>query len=798
MPPQRLPVVNADDGTWGNIIRQYLMKEHYNDDTNNAANGGHHKITVRAGTAAAGTAPLKFTTGTLLTTPEAGAIEFNGDNLYFTQTTGPTRKRLATYDETGGTGDIYYRNSSGYFTRLAAGSAGDFLTIASGIPSWTATIVSKAIGITNTVTVLDTNFTVQDNTDNTKQLKFELSGLGTNTTSTLTVPNSSGTMYITGGTDVSVADGGTGRSTNTTAYGIIAAGTTATGAMQTIAPGTAGHFLRSAGGSALASFAAISIADMTGTTAQFNTALTDGDFATQAGTETLSAKTLTAPRIVNNGFIADANGNELIVAGTTASAVNEIKVTNAATGAGPTIAAQGGDANVDLNINIKGTGHVNVNSELDMTNHRVMNVLWPTVDSDAATKGYVDYSSVPIADNGVLYRPTGTSLNTVSPESWQFTHMPHLFNDIAYNNIRGGSVIFRRNGATIIPGSEENLFTPDTLACTLEIVNASDIFQIEVTMCRGFDWTSQFGLVQHPSYRAKDIIIERYNTVTALWTTIESATDQLSGVYRTMASGWGGSNSVTKLRFTLSDFTIPAGEYLRVTNVFALSYDSSLLSGSFLPLGGGTMYGQISNTTNPTSADHLARKGYIDTGLAAKANTSHTHTASQVSDSSAVGRSVLAAADAAAARTAIGAGTGNGDVTISGTQTLTNKTLDTTTQLTIFDANLTLQDEVDPTKTVKLTLDLLSTGRAINLRVPNVASGNHTLVTLNSAATLQSKTMSGLDNTFSDIPVSALGTGRVTGSNNGTAANLTLWKGTNAQYVALGTYDANTIYVVTT
>ena len=285
MPPQRLPLVNADDGTWGDIIRQYLMKEHFNDDTNNAANGGHHKVTIRAGTASAGTAPLKFTTGTLLTTPEAGAIEFNGDVLYFTQTTGPTRKRLAAYDETGANGDIFYRNSSGNLTRLAAGTAGDFLTIASGIPSWTASIVSKAIGNTNTVTVLDTNFTVQDNGDNTKQLKFELSGLTTNSTSTLTIPNSSGTIYITGGTDVSVADGGTGRSTNTTAYGIIAAGTTATGAMQTIAPGTSGHFLKSAGGSALASFAAISAADITGTTAQFNTALTDGDFATIAGTE---------------------------------------------------------------------------------------------------------------------------------------------------------------------------------------------------------------------------------------------------------------------------------------------------------------------------------------------------------------------------------------------------------------------------------------------------------------------------------------------------------------------------------
>jgi len=53
-----------------------------------------------------------------------------------------------------------------------------------------------------------------------------------------------------------VNKGGTGRATSTTAYGIIAAGTTATGAHQTISPGTSGHILKSNGASALPSFSA--------------------------------------------------------------------------------------------------------------------------------------------------------------------------------------------------------------------------------------------------------------------------------------------------------------------------------------------------------------------------------------------------------------------------------------------------------------------------------------------------------------------------------------------------------------
>lgn len=52
-------------------------------------------------------------------------------------------------------------------------------------------------------------------------------------------------------TDIAVADGGTGRSTSTTAYGLLAAGTTATGAHQTLAAGATTEILVGGGASAL-------------------------------------------------------------------------------------------------------------------------------------------------------------------------------------------------------------------------------------------------------------------------------------------------------------------------------------------------------------------------------------------------------------------------------------------------------------------------------------------------------------------------------------------------------------------
>ena len=57
-------------------------------------------------------------------------------------------------------------------------------------------------------------------------------------------------------------------------------------------------------------------------------------------------------------FIADENGNEQIIFQTTSSAVNQIDVTNAATGNGPEISATGGDTNIDLKLTPKGTGKV--------------------------------------------------------------------------------------------------------------------------------------------------------------------------------------------------------------------------------------------------------------------------------------------------------------------------------------------------------------------------------------------------------------------------------------------------------
>ena len=83
------------------------------------------------------------------------------------------------------------------------------------------------------------------------------------------------------------------------------------------------------------------------------TNIVDTGTVSETGVQTLTNKTLTTPVIAQ---INDANGNEELKFTTTASAVNEITITNAATGNRPDIAVTGGDTNIGLSITTKGTG----------------------------------------------------------------------------------------------------------------------------------------------------------------------------------------------------------------------------------------------------------------------------------------------------------------------------------------------------------------------------------------------------------------------------------------------------------
>jgi hypothetical protein len=113
----------------------------------------------------------------------------------------------------------------------------------------------------------------------------------------------------------------------------------------------------------------------TGTSAVTTKTNPSGAFVGDTDTQTVSNKTYTRPKIVDTGSIDDENGNEQIKFSTTASAVNEVSVKNAATGNAPQLQATGGDTNIDLKLVAKGTGKVNIDASYGAI----------TTDTDGAT-----------------------------------------------------------------------------------------------------------------------------------------------------------------------------------------------------------------------------------------------------------------------------------------------------------------------------------------------------------------------------------------------------------------------------
>ena len=85
-----------------------------------------------------------------------------------------------------------------------------------------------------------------------------------------------------------------------------------------------------------------------------DTGFAAGD-VTLAGTQTLTNKTLTTPKIGTS--ILDTGGNELMKIAVTGSAENEFTMAAGASGNGPTLSSTGStDTNIDININPGGTG----------------------------------------------------------------------------------------------------------------------------------------------------------------------------------------------------------------------------------------------------------------------------------------------------------------------------------------------------------------------------------------------------------------------------------------------------------
>lgn len=155
---------------------------------------------------------------------------------------------------------------------------------------------------------LDNAFILKDNVDPTKAMQFQIAGVTAGQTRVLTVPDANTTLVGTDATQTL-----TGKTINLTSNTL--SGTTA----QFNSALSDGDFATLAGSETLTT-KTINLASntLTGTTAQFNAALSDNDFATLAGSETLTNKTLTSAIVatsllLNSGVVLNFNSGNVTI-----------------------------------------------------------------------------------------------------------------------------------------------------------------------------------------------------------------------------------------------------------------------------------------------------------------------------------------------------------------------------------------------------------------------------------------------------------------------------------------------------
>ncbi|MFA4819202.1 MAG: hypothetical protein WC621_05165 [Patescibacteria group bacterium] len=111
-----------------------------------------------------------------------------------------------------------------------------------------------------------------------------------------------------------------------------------------------------------------------------------GTLATLAGTETLSGKTLTAPKFADLGFIADESGAKLLSFNSTTTPVNYMELSNSPANTALTFWAKGASTNLSLTFQTKGTGTFSFYNDVALDDTIV---LAPKMGGGAAFSGII-------------------------------------------------------------------------------------------------------------------------------------------------------------------------------------------------------------------------------------------------------------------------------------------------------------------------------------------------------------------------------------------------------------------------
>lgn len=200
----------------------------------------------------------------------------------------------------------------------------------------------------------------------------------------------------------------------------------------------------------------------TPTVANLNAATTDNDVATLAGTETLTNKTLTSPKVGTSTL--DTNGNILWGVTATGSAVNYLQYANGAAGSPPTWTATGSDTDIgELHI-LKALGNFMLRPGTDEVD---------TLEIQTAAGGHAwQFGTFPgSASTSTLWLGNITGIST------NYALSSNGINDISLNAPASGSTLYLRLGSNLVQmtlTSGQVQLGTDAAVAVDQLLNAAD------------------------------------------------------------------------------------------------------------------------------------------------------------------------------------------------------------------------------------------------------------------------------------------------------------------------------------
>ena len=208
--------------------------------------------------------------------------------------------------------------------------------------------------------------------------------------------------------------------------------------------------------------------------------------------------------------------------------------------------------------------------------------------SDSFTSGTLSFSSGADLQGGLQSKLGGF----YTPQNPEGIHLRGhtFFNDIAYARLRGSTISVDVDGTPMTSTTNiDKMLSPTS---DFWNVSTSGVTTVTITITSipaNIRFSSYMGVnFGNTNWRAKDITLE-YSTDNGL-TYSNSGTFTDQGDEFVISSLGLGATPANALRWTLEDFNTTS---MRINGLFAYDFNSPGMTGLYLPLGGGTVYGDI-------------------------------------------------------------------------------------------------------------------------------------------------------------------------------------------------------------